>query len=51
MSTNPDPPLLREVARLFAQRVGEYCVSAAFAGMLGVTVVVAMSLYMSSLLV
>jgi hypothetical protein len=48
MSTNPDPPLLREVARLFAQRVGEYCFSAAIAGALGVTVIVAMSLYMLS---
>ena len=48
MSTNPDPPLLREVARLFAQRVSEYCLSAAIAGVLGVTMVVAMSLYMLS---
>jgi hypothetical protein len=48
MSTNPDPPLLREVARLFAQRVGEYCFSATIAGALGVTVIVAMSLYMLS---
>ena len=48
MTTNPDPPLLREVARLFAQRVGEYCLSAALAGVLGVTVIVAMSLYLLS---
>jgi hypothetical protein len=48
MSTNPDPPLLREVARLFAQRVGEYCFSAAITGVLGVNVIVAMSLYMLS---
>jgi hypothetical protein len=48
MSTNPDPPLLREVARLFAQRVGEYSLSAAIAGVLGVTMVVAVSLYILS---
>jgi len=48
MSTNPDPPLLREVARLFAQKAGHYCFSAAIAGVLGVTVIVAMSLYMLS---
>ncbi|HVG91268.1 MAG TPA: hypothetical protein VNB54_07235 [Alphaproteobacteria bacterium] len=48
MSTNPDPPLLREVARLFAQRVGDYCLSAGIAGVFGVTLVVAMSLYMLS---
>ena len=48
MSTNPDPPLLREVARLFAQRVGEYCLSAVIAGVLGVTMVVAVSLYILS---
>jgi len=48
MSTNPDPPLLREVARLFTQRAGQYCFSAAVTGALGVTVIVAMSLYMLS---
>lgn len=48
MSTSPDPPLLREVARLFAQRVGEYCFSAAIVGVLGVTVGVAISLYLFS---
>src|SRR5215467_6161909 len=48
MSTNPDPPVLPEIARLFAQRAGQYCFSAAVAGVLGVTVVVAMSLYMLS---
>lgn len=48
MSTNPDPPLFREVARLFAQRAGQYCLSATIAGVLGVTMVVAMTLYMRS---
>jgi hypothetical protein len=48
MSTNPDPPLLREVARLFAQRVGEYCLTAAIVGLFGVTVIVAMSMYIVS---
>jgi hypothetical protein len=48
MTTNSDPPLLSEIARLFAQRAGQYCLSAAVAGVFGVTVVVAMSLYMLS---
>ncbi|HEY2168330.1 MAG TPA: hypothetical protein VGJ30_01800 [Candidatus Angelobacter sp.] len=48
MTTNPDPPLLSEIARLFAQRAGQYCISAAIAGVFGVTVIVAMSLYMLS---
>ncbi len=48
MTTNPDPPLLSEIARLFAQRAGQYCFSAAIVGVLGVTVVVAISLYMLS---
>jgi|ERR1041385_3322848 hypothetical protein len=45
MSTNPDPPLLREVARLFAQRTGQYCFSAAIVGVFGVIVIVAVALY------
>ncbi len=45
MSTNPDPPLLREVARLFAGRVGEYCLSAAVAAALGVAAFTAVSMY------
>lgn len=48
MTTNPDPPLLSEIARLFAQRAGQYCLSAAIVGVLGVTVFVALSLYMLS---
>ena len=48
MSTNPDPPLLSEIARLFAQRARQYCLSAAIAGVIGVTLVVAMSLYLLS---
>ncbi len=45
MSTNPDPPLLREVARLFAQRVGQHCLFAAIAGVLGVAALTAVSMY------
>jgi hypothetical protein len=48
MTTSSDPPLLPEIARLFAQRAGQYCLSAAIAGALGVTVLVAMSLYIVS---
>ncbi len=48
MTTNPDPPLLPEIARLFAQRAGQYCLSAGIAGVLGITVVVAVSLYIVS---
>lgn len=48
MTANPDPPLLSEIARLFAQRAGQYCFSAAIAGVLGVTMVVAVSLYILS---
>ena len=36
------------MARLFAQRVGQHCLSAALAGFLGVTALVAMSLYIVS---
>ena len=45
MTTNPDPPLLREVARLFAQRVGQHCLFAALAGVLGVAALTAVSMY------
>ncbi len=45
MSTNPDPPMFREVARLFAGRVGEYCLSAAIAAALGVAAFTAVSMY------
>ena len=48
MTTNPDPPLLPEIARLFAQRAGQYCLSAAVAGVFGVGVIVAVSLYILS---
>jgi hypothetical protein len=48
MSTNPDPPLLPEIARLFAQRAGQYCLAAVITGVFGVTLVVAISLYMLS---
>jgi hypothetical protein len=48
MTANADPPLLSEIARLFSQRAGQYCFSAAFAGVLGVTMVVAVSLYILS---
>lgn len=45
MNTNPDPPLLREVTRLFGQRVGEYCLSGAIAAALGVAAFTAVSRY------
>ncbi len=45
MTTNPDPPLLPEIARLFAQRAGQYCFSAAIAGVLGVAALTAVSMY------
>lgn len=48
MTANPDPPLLSEIARLFAQRARQYCLSAAIVGLLGVTMVVAVSLYILS---
>jgi len=48
MTANADPPLLSEIARLFAQRAGQYCLSAWIAGLLGVTMVVAVSLYILS---
>ena len=48
MTGNPDPPLLSEIARLFAQKAGQYCFSAAVTGMFGVTVIVVMSLYILS---
>ena len=48
MTANADPPLLSEIARLFAQRAGQYCLSATIAGLLGVTMVVAVSLYILS---
>jgi len=48
MTANADPPLLSEIARLFAQRAGQYCLSAGIAGVLGVTMVVAVSLYILS---
>lgn len=45
MTANPDPPLLPEIARLFAQRAGQYCFSAGIAGVLGVAMIVAVALY------
>jgi hypothetical protein len=48
MATNPDPPLLSEIARLFAQRARLYCFSAAIVGVLGVIMVVAVSLHIVS---
>jgi hypothetical protein len=48
MTANPDPPLFSEIARLFSQRAGQYCFSAAIAGVVGVTMVVAVSLYILS---
>lgn len=48
MTANPDPPLLSEIARLFAQRARQYCLSAAIVGVLGVTMFVALSLSLLS---
>jgi|SRR6478672_3219499 len=45
MAADSDPPLFPEIARLFAQKVGQYCLSAAVAGVFGVAAIVAMSLY------
>jgi hypothetical protein len=42
MTANADPPLLSEIARLFAQRAGQYCLSAAIAGVLGVAALTAL---------
>lgn len=45
MTANPDPPLLSEIARLFARRAKQYCFSAAIVGVFGVIVMVAVALY------
>jgi hypothetical protein len=45
MTANPDPPLLSEIARLFAQRARQYCLTAAIVGVFGVIVIVAVALY------
>lgn len=48
MTANSDPPLLSEIARLFAQRAKQYCFSAAIVGVFGVTMMAAVSLYILS---